>query len=196
MLLYVGGTVFISYIAFSIKTQRLMPVTWNAMFWIILFFAALHSISKSFTQESENRNYYYFYVVKPEAIILSKMIYNFINMLIVSLISFLFFYVVFEIPILNLPLFFLNILLGSLSFSFSLSLISAIASKARNNSSLMAILSVPIIIPVLMMLVKISNHAIDGIQMATVYDEILVLLAINMILITVSYLLFPYLWKS
>ena len=63
------------------------------------------------------------------------------------------------------PLFyFLTVFLGSVSFSTVFTMISAIASKAGNNGTLMAILSFPVIIPVILVLIRLSKNAMDGID--------------------------------
>jgi len=46
------------------------------------------------------------------------------------------------------------------------------------------------------MLIKMSKNAMDGLDRGASLDELLTLLAINMIVVTVSYILFPYLWRS
>jgi heme exporter protein B len=46
------------------------------------------------------------------------------------------------------------------------------------------------------MLIRLSKNAMDGLEWNTSYDEILILLAIDAIVITISYLLFPFLWRS
>ena len=73
-------------------------------------------------------------------------------------------------------------------------MISAIASKAGNNGTLMAILSFPVIIPVILVLIRLSKNAMDGIARSASYYNIGVLVAINAIVISTSLLLFPYLW--
>lgn len=75
-------------------------------------------------------------------------------------------------------------------------MISSIAAKASNSSTLMAVLSFPVIIPMLLMLMKLSKNAIDGLDRSVNTDEVLTLLAINLIVVSVSYILFPYLWRS
>jgi heme exporter protein B len=75
-------------------------------------------------------------------------------------------------------------------------MISSIASKAENSTSLMAILSFPVILPLILMVIKLSKNAMDGLERSTSTDELVVLVAINAIIVAVSYLLFPYLWRS
>jgi heme exporter protein B len=95
------------------------------------------------------------------------------------------------------PLFyFLAVLLGSISFSTVFTMISAIASKAGNNGTLMAILSFPVIIPVILLLIRISKSAMDGVERSLLYGNIGILFAINVIVIATSLLLFPYLWRD
>jgi heme exporter protein B len=74
-------------------------------------------------------------------------------------------------------------------------MVSAIASKTSNNFTLMAILSFPIMMPLLMVLLKLSKNAIDGLERWDV-NYLLVLMFINVIVIALSYLLFRYLWRD
>ena len=193
ILLYVVSTVFVCYLAFRDITS---PPTWNALFWIIMLFASVNAITKSFIQESKGRQLYYYTITSPQAIIISKIIYNIFLMLLLSAIALGFYTLVFK-NLLGDPLFyFFAVLLGSISFAAVFTMISGIASKANNSGGLMAILSFPVIIPLLVVLIKLSKNAMDGLDRSVSYDEIGVLIAINIIVITTSLLLFPYLWKD
>jgi heme exporter protein B len=99
-------------------------------------------------------------------------------------------------PVQDQGLFLLNLVLGAMGFSASLTMVSGIASKAGNNATLMAILSFPVIIPILLMAIRISKNALDGLDWSVSSDKLLSLLAINVLVATTSYLLFPYLWRS
>ena len=116
--------------------------------------------------------------------------------MVLALICFLFYALVLGNPVQDVPMFLLTILLGAIGFATSLTMISGIASKAANSGTLMAVLSFPVVVPMLLMLIKMSKNALDGLDRSTSLDELLTLLAINMIVVTVSYILFPYLWRS
>jgi heme exporter protein B len=60
----------------------------------------------------------------------------------------------------------------------------------------MAILSFPVIIPILLMAIRISKNALDGLDWSVSADKLLSLFAINALVAATSYLLFPYLWRS
>lgn len=192
ILLYVVSTVFVCYQAFkSVDTT-----TWNALFWIIMLFASINAINKSFVQENPNRQFYYYTLVDPRAIILAKIIYNTMVMTLLATIAYFVYSTIFKNPIGDPTLYFLSVMLGSISFSTVFTMISGISAKAGNNSTLMAILSFPAIIPLLIVLIKLSRNAIEGLERASSSKEIIVLLAINVITITISLLLFPYLWRD
>ncbi len=192
ILLYVVATVFVCYLSF----RTTPPLVWNALFWVILLFAAINAIAKSFIQESKGRLLYYYQIASPQAIILAKIIYNMFLMMLMSAIALLVYSIVFQNDVGDKLLYFGAVMIGAISFSSVFTMISAIASKASNNGTLMAILSFPVIIPVIMLIIKLSKNAMDGLDRSVSMDEIGVLAAINLIVITVSLLLFPYLWRD
>ncbi|GHE23816.1 heme exporter protein CcmB [Sphingobacterium griseoflavum] len=192
ILLYVVSTVFVCYQAFkSVDT-----LVWNALFWIILLFASINAISRSFTQESAYRQLYYYTLVSPAAIILSKIIYNSLVMLLLSTIAYAVYSLTFKQPVGDPLLYSITVLLGSMSFATVFTMVSGISAKAGNNSTLMAVLGFPVIIPLLIVLIKLAHNALVGLDRAISTGEIVVLLAINVITITISLLLFPYLWRD
>ncbi len=192
ILLYVVSTIFVSYLSFkSIVT----PSVWNALFWIILLFASINAIAKSFINETKGKLLYLYTLANPQAVILSKIIYNSLLLIVLSALCLLFYSIFVGNLIQDYSLFLLTLLLGSCGFSSLLTMVSAIASKTNNNFTLMAILSFPIMIPLLMVLIKLSKNAIDGLEHWDV-NYLLVLVFINVIIIALSYLLFRYLWRE
>lgn len=200
VLLYIVSTVFVTYISFNLSggfgTSDSYKITWNVLFWIIMLFAAVNAITKSFAQENKGRLLYYYSIASPQAIILSKTIYNILLMLLLSILGL----VVYEIFFPNFPgdplFYFISVLLGSVSFSTVFTMISAIASKAGNNSTLMAVLSFPVIIPVILLLIRVSKYAMDGLERSTSYGNIGALCALNVMVIAASLILFPFLWRD
>ncbi|WP_316749988.1 heme exporter protein CcmB [Pedobacter gandavensis] len=192
VLLYVVSTVFVCFLSF-VSTDK---VTLNALFWIIMLFASINAVSKSFLQESRGRQVYIYTIASPLALIISKTIYNSLLMMVLTVIALGFYILVFDFSPEDLGLYLLAALLGSLSFSTIFTMVSAIASKAGNGGMLMAILSFPIIIPVLVVLIKLTKNAMDGLDRSVSLDEIGLLLIINALVMSVSVLLFPYLWRD
>ena len=193
ILIYVISTIFICYMTFR---QIIDIPTWNALFWIIMLFAAVNAVARSFMQESRGQQLYYYTLVNPVLAIFSKMIYNSILLLTLSVVNFIFYTLFLGNEIQDLPMFLLGLFLGSTGLATTLTMVSAIASRANNSPSLMAILSFPILIPLLMTILRFSKNAIDGIEWTVNGNYALVLIALTAIVTTLSYLLFPYLWRE
>lgn len=200
VLLYVVSTVFICYISFKLtpgfEDSTGYKIIWNVLFWIIILFAAVNAIAKSFIQESRSRLLYYYTIASPQAIILSKTLYNILLMSLLSVLALLVYLLFFNNTIGDPLFYFLAVILGSISFSTVFTMISAIASKAGNNGTLMSILSFPVIIPVILVLIRLSKSAMDGVDRSFSYGNIGVLCAINAIVIATALLLFPFLWRD
>lgn len=192
ILLYVISTVFVCYLSFK---KIINPQTWNALFWIILLFASINGIAKSFIGETRGRLVYLYTLTSPQAVIVSKIIYNSLLLSVLSAICLLAYSIFVGNIIQDLSLFLIVLALGSFGFSSLLTMVSAIASKSNNNFTLMAILSFPILIPLLIVIIKISKNAIDGLENWDT-NSLLILLFINVIIIALSYLLFRYLWRD
>lgn len=193
ILLYLVSTIFVTYLAFE---DKITPETWNSLFWIILLFVAVNGISKSFVQESPARHLYYYTITSPQKIVMSKIIYNLILMFILSTLSFGFFVLLMGNLVINIALFIITLVLGSLGLASVLTMVAAIASRAGNNFSLMAILSFPIVLPLLITLMKSSGSAMTSGDWSTAGGLLVILLTINITVIILAYILFPYLWKD
>ncbi len=194
--LYLFSVVFICYITFSLRQNVINAATWSALFWLTILFSVVNGIAKSFIGEKQGLNTYYYTLASPQAIILSKVLYNILFSIALSLSAYLLFVVFIGNPIQDSVIFLSTLVLSSIGFASSLSLISALAAKANNSNILMAVLSFPVLISILLMSIRITKNALDGIERAASYDELLNLLAINCIATALAYLLFPYIWRS
>lgn len=196
MLLYIISTIFICYTSFKLKNNDLNAITWNTLFWIIILFTAITSVSKSFLQERDGKLLYFYTLVKAESIILSKIIYNSLILIVLSLIGFVFYIIVMGNPVTDNLMYVGAIIIGAIGLATTLTLVAGISSKSENSAMLMAILSFPLVIPILLLILKITKNAMDGLDRSQSFDEIANLLAIDTIAFILSIILYPYLWRS
>ncbi len=196
VLIYLAGAIFICYFAFFGRGGDLSPMTWNALFWIIMLLASVNAASRSFLLERSNRQQYYYFMASPGAIVLSKLIYNIVLLTLMALLGLAIFSFVMGSDVQDMSMFVVICIIGSSCLAATLTFIAAIAAQTQHSMTLMAVLSFPVVIPVLMVLIKVSKGAIDGLDRSVAYQDLIVLMAVNVITITVSYLLFPYLWKN
>ena len=191
ILLYVSCTVFIIYLA----ALEMEAGVWNSLFWIIVVFSSVNAVAKSFVQENSNRQLYYYQLVSPLAVILSKMIYNTLLLWVLSGLAYGMFSLFNPSPVEYGDRFLVAILLGGMGFAITLTFVSAIASKANNGATLMAILGFPVMLPILIAVLKISRNALV-LSMGSIQGSISILMAIDLLLLALAIVLFPYLWRD
>lgn len=193
ILLYVFSAVFVVYITLG---QQVGGAVWGAFFWVIVLFASVNAIAKSFVQENSKRQLYYYTLSNPLAVIVSKMLYNSILLLLISSLAYGVFSVLMGNPVVFAGMFWLTILLGSLGFGITFTFISAISAQANQSATLMAVLSFPVVLPILMLLLKLTKLALNLMTDTAYYKDMLMLLFIDVILGSLIIILFPYLWRD
>ncbi len=193
LLLYVLCTSYVAYLSFEgIINER----SWIALFWIIVLFAAMNASLQSFKRELNYQALFFYTIARPRAIIIAKIIYNSGLLIFLNLVSYLIYSTFLGNPILDRISFVLCILLGSSALASLLTLIAAIASKTNNNGGIMAVLSMPLLFPLLINLIKTSEICIIENEFYLVDNQILFLFLLNIATVLLSYLLFPYLWRD
>lgn len=190
--LYVISSVFI----ISKILQSVSPMLWNAIFWIIFIFTAVTAMMKSFSQEISNRELYYYYLAGPIEIIIAKIAYNFLSLLVMGFLIMGAFIVFINNPIENYGVFVLGILLGALGVSTIFTLVSSIASKGGNSATLMSVLAIPLVLPVVLFNLRITGAGLGILGLTSISQDVVLLLAIITILVGVSLILFPQIWRT
>lgn len=193
ILVYALSTIFILYLA----AGKPDAVQWNALFWITQLFIVVNAVIKSFVGEPKGRSLYYHSIVHPLEYLLSKMVLNVLYMLILGAVSIVCFTVLLGNPVQNMPAFAGIVLLGGLGLSLVFTMLSAIASKARQQASLVAILGFPVIVPQVVLLIRLSKNAYGEVFKAGVPMQLTgLLLGLDALVIIMAAVLFPYLWKD
>lgn len=193
MLLYVASTIFVLYLS----VNDLESNAWNGLFWVIQLFICVNAVAKSFLQEGRGRMLYYYALVSPVHFVLSKMIYNVLVMMLMSAMALLMFYFFFSNPVAQAGTFLWIVLLGGGSISLVFTLMSAIAAKAQQNAALMAILGFPVILPLLILLIRLSKSAFNEIfREGAVWQLSLLVIGLDLLVLILCVILFPFLWKD
>jgi heme exporter protein B len=189
LLLYAGATVFTAGLA---SRDQLGPGAWAVLFWLILLFVAITAIAKSFLGERTGQLLYLYSLARAEAVVLAKTLYNAALLMGLGLFTALIYAAFLGLPLAAGP-FVLGVLAGCLALASVLTLVSAVAAAAGNKPALMAVLSLPLLLPQLLALLRFSQ----GLLLDVVrWRELTVLVALAGIGWVLSLLLFPYLWRE
>jgi heme exporter protein B len=192
VLLYVASTIFVLYMAMGQPEN----MVWNGLFWMMQLFICVNAVAKTFLQEGKGRQLYFYSLCSPVHFMLARMIFNAALMLLMNLISLLLFTILLGSP-LSHPFLFLGIsCFGACSISLVFSFLAAIAARAQQNAALMAILGFPLIIPQLMLLMRLSTLAFSDVFQSGLISIMLLLACFDIMVILLSVILFPFLWKD
>jgi len=191
VLLYIGATIFVLYMAVESPESNV----WNGLFWVIQIFISVNAVAKSFLQESRGRMLYFYSIAGPRDFVLAKLLFNSLLMLLMSLLSLALFSLFLGNPLLKAGAFIGLVLLGGWSLSLVFTFLAAIAAKAQQNAAIMAILGFPLIIPQLILLMRLSNATFSE-TVAIPVTSVLLLVTLDLMVILLAVILFPFLWKD
>jgi heme exporter protein B len=191
IILYIGATVLVLQAAINEPEA----IVWNGLFWVIQLFICINAVAKSFLQETRGRMLYFYSISSPTDFVLAKLLFNSLLMLVMSLLSLLLFALFLGNPIEKVLPFVGLVLLGGWSLSLVFTFLAAIAAKAQQNAAIMAILGFPLIVPQLILLMRLSNAAFAPLLSISA-TTVLLLVALDALIILLSVILFPFLWKD
>jgi len=190
VLLYIGATIFVLYMVIENPEGNV----WNGLFWVIQLFICINAVAKSFLQESRGRMLYFYSIAGPRDFILAKLLFNSLLMLLMSVLSLALYSLFLGNPVERAGTFIGLVLLGGWSLSLVFTFLAAIAAKAQQNAAIMAVLGFPIIIPQLLLLMSLSNDAFT--ETSVPMTTVLLLIAVDLMVILLAVILFPFLWKD
>ena len=191
VLLYIGATIFVLQLAIQDPDAKV----WNGLFWVIQLFICINAVARSFLQEGKGRMLYFYSIVSPGDYVMAKLLFNSVLMLFMSLLSLLLFTLFLGNPLQKALPFTGLVLLGGWGLSLVFSFLAAIAAKALQNAAIMAVLGFPIILPQLLLLMRLSQAVFEtGTSIPVI--TVMLLIALDLMVILLAFILFPFLWKD
>jgi len=192
VLLYVASTIFVLYLSMGEPEGAV----WKGLFWMIQLFICVNAVAKSFLQEGRGRLLYFYSIAGARDFILSKLLFNALLMLLMSLVSLFLFMLMLGNPLAHPMSFLLLSCLGGVSLSLVFTFLAAIAARAQQSAALMAILGFPLIIPQLMLLNKASTIAFEDVVQGGLGSMLGLIAGLDLMIIALAIILFPFLWKD
>ena len=193
-----GIVLYLLSLVFLIYNLQEEPdsLVWNSLIWLCVLFISINSVAKSFMSEHKGRWMYYYTVHHPQTLIGAKLIYNTIYMAVIGAINLMLFNFFIGFPAINKPLFIGLFLLGAISFGLLFTFFSAIVSKVNNNTTLLAVLGFPLVFPLILILSDLSISLFLPVLVKGWNQFFMALLAMDALIVGLSLVLFPYLWKE
>ena len=190
--------VAISVILFSIGQEKIPQNLTGGLFWVVIFFSAMSGLARAFVSEEERGTSLTLQLIaSPSTVFTGKLLFNLILVFIMNIIIALLYSALFqEFVIISFYLFLVTFILSNIGLAVSSTIIAAIISKAGSKGTLYPVLSFPILLPLILTSVQLTTACMVG----TTFDEsginLAVLVCYDVIMLTVSYMLFDFIWKD
>jgi heme exporter protein B len=182
-------------VLFSVRIMELPPAARGAIGWIVLLFAAMASLSRSFVMETDRGTFDLLRLnVRGLAVFTGKLFYNLLFTTVVTLAVMLAYWLLSGIEIGN-PFFMIMILVfGIVGFSSISTLLGAVVAQASRKGSIFAVLALPLLLPLILLLSGTTTAAIGGEPVSAYLNELVALFSFCGVTLTMSILLFDYTW--
>ena len=177
-------------------TTPFSPMVHSIIFWIILFFSAMSGLAHAFIREEEEKTSLFLSLhYSPEEIYIAKLVFNIALMLSISVIVTPLYLFFLQVGPANPGLFCIVTLSGSIAIASVATIFGAMVAKANAGSSLFALISFPILLPVIWVSISMTAVSIEGTAIKD-YGNIIFLLAFSGVIILTSYLAFRFIWRE
>lgn len=188
----------IAIIMFSLGQENAPPEVLSGMLWVVIFFGAMSGLSRTFVMEEERGTSMTLQLLAPpSAVYFGKLLFNLVLVSALNLFTvFLYLFLVNGFMVKTASIFILTILLGSFGFASAATVIAAIIARANTKGTLYPVLSFPILLPLLLTVIDATKSATQGAPLDEAGGVFQFLISYIVVLTTLSYLLFEFIWKD
>lgn len=195
VLAFVGASLLL--ILFALNADRLPPTPKSGLVWIIILFAALSSLSRTFVMETDRQTYDLLRLHSQAGeVFIGKLCYNYLFTFTVNLVTFVSYIFLLGMPVADGMAFTLVLLLGTAGLSGVATMLGAIVSQADRKGAIFSVLSIPLLFPLILILVRTTRAALlEGLTQNYIND-FWALFGYAGVTITAGILLFDYIWDE
>lgn len=189
--------VTLTVVSFSMGSFGMAPEAQASLLWIIVFFAAMAGLSRTFVVEAERGTDLALRLSASGAqVFVGKFLFNLALLALLDAILIPLFQVFLPIREANWGLLLTGLGLGSLALAASATLVAAIVAQAGVKGALFTVLSFPILIPVLIAGVGTTRKALALADLGAAGTELQLLVSYAGVMITLAVLLFDFVWRE
>ena len=190
--------VTLSIILFSTAGEAVSPSLSAGILWIIVFFAAMSGLSRSFVSEEERGTTMTLQLwVEPSSVLIGKLLFNSLLIYVLNMMIIVAYMLTMPAFTVKSPLIFLiTVVMGTFGLSTASTFIAAIISKANSKGTLYPVLSFPILLPLLMSVIDATRLSVEGATFGEAAGDFKILLSYCVVVTTVSIMLFDFVWRD
>jgi heme exporter protein B len=172
------------------------PFLLAVLLWIVIFFAALAGLDRSFVKEEESHTAPLLRLgASPTAVWLGKLGFNLVLIYLLMVILVPLYCILMGYTIKLIGGFVLILVSGGFALAVITTIVAAIIARALTRGALFSVLSLPLLLPLLIFLIQGTAGAADGTS-ETVTNALRAVLSMGGIMTIVSAMLFPIVWTD
>jgi heme exporter protein B len=196
LLMFVLTTIAI--ILFSLGSEGASADALSGMLWVVVFFAAMSGLSRTFVMEEERGTTLTLQLLAPPAaVFFGKLLFNLVLVTGLNAVTVLL-YTAFVngFVVKTVSIFLVTVLLGSVGLAAASTVIAAIIARANTKGTLYPVLSFPVLLPLLLSVIEATRKACEGAFFSEAGGEFQLLISYIVVVIAASSMLFDYIWKD
>jgi len=193
------GITTLTVVSFSVGQKNLPPEVYAALYWVIIFFSAMSGLAHVFVREEESKTSTILKLTADATpVYLGKLGYNLLLLILLQIAIAPLFLTLTDAVLTDPALFIILLILGTVGLAGATTIIAAIISKASVKGALFAVLSFPILLPLLIGLISATTKAFSesGGGLGGASSELQLLVSYGVVMITASIMLFEYVWEG
>lgn len=184
-------------VSFSIGHAKVGPEMAAALYWIVIFFSAMSALAGVFIKEEDTGTAQTLRLfAKPSVVYAGKLIYNVVLLLLLGIVITPLYLIFMNVTVPEWGTFLIVALLGIVGLAGATTIVGAIVAKASVRGALFAVLSFPVLLPLLVLAIMGTGAALDGSGWEGAAGSVKLLTAYAVIMITTSSVLFDFVWNG
>jgi len=194
--LFVAAAVLL--VRFALGNTAVTPPMAAALLWIVILFAAVVGLGRAFIVEEERGTVLLLQLTLPAtSVYVGKLAFNIAITLALNLVAAFVFWLFVSPEIYAFWLLATTLVLGAVGLAGATTLLSAIIARTVSSGPLLAVLSFPVLIPLLFSVVKLTQLAFEpGATWGAAATDLTALVGYGGLMITASVLLFEHVWRD
>jgi heme exporter protein B len=168
------------------------------LFWLVIYFASVAGLGQSFIKEEESKTSLALRIYAPPLSVFGgKLLFNLLLLIALEAVLVPLFAMLVGLDIRSISLFSAVLVVGTIGLACSTTIVAAIIAKASIKGVLFAVLSFPLILPVLIMAIKGTQKALSpGLGFGSALGELQVLVSYAAIMLIAGFMLFEFVWND
>lgn len=195
LLAFTGASLLL--VLFTLRANQLDPTPKSGLVWIIILFAAMSGMMRSFLQEADKKTWALLQLHSGATeVFIGKLTFNFLFLLLLHIFTFFFYMLMMDLPIISPFYLICSLLFGAAGLAAVTTLTSAMISQADRKGALFSVLCIPLLVPLLLILTRTTKFALIEGPDGAALNDLFALIGFCGVTITTGIILFDFIWEE